>query len=55
LLVTLARLELTLDFLAVDGIAPLLAARAAVQYEIRGDLVPVAILAGGKKGEQITA
>ena len=55
LFIALAGLELAFDLLAVDGIAPLLAARTAVEHELGGDLVAVGILAGRQEAEQITA
>ena len=55
LLVALACLELAFDLFAVNGVAPLLAAGAAVEHEFWGDLIAVAVLAGGQEGEQITA
>jgi hypothetical protein len=55
LLVTLAGLELAFDLFAVEGIAPLLAPGAAVQYEIRGDLITIPVLAGRQEGEKIAA
>lgn len=51
LFVALKRLELAFDFLAVDRVGPLLAARAAVENQLRGDLVAVAFLTGGQKDE----
>ena len=55
LLVALARLELAFDLFAVDGVAPLLPARAAVEHEIRRDLVTVAVFTGGQEGKQVPA
>ena len=55
LLVALACLELAFDLFAVNGVAPLLAARAAVEHEIRGDLITIPVLTGGREGEQVTA
>ena len=51
LFVALAGLELALDLFAVDRIAPLLAAGAAVEHQIGGDLIAVAVLAGRQEGE----
>ena len=51
LFVALKRLELAFDFRAVDRVGPLLAARAAVENQLRGDLVAVAFLTGGQKDE----
>ena len=55
LFVALACLELAFDRFAVNGVAPLLAARAPVEHEFWGDLIAVAVLAGGQEGEQVTA
>ena len=43
LFVALAGLELAFNLFAVDGVVPLLAARAAVEHEFRGDLIAVAV------------
>ena len=51
LFVALKRLELAFDFRAVDRVGPLLAARAAVENQLRGDLVAGAFLTGGQKDE----
>ena len=55
LLIALACLELAFDFFAVEGIAPLLATRPAVENQIRGDLIAIPILAGRHEGEQVAA
>ena len=46
LFVALAGLELAFDLLAIEAVAPLLTASPAVEHWIRGDLIPVAVLAG---------
>ena len=55
LLIALAGLELAFDLLAIEAVAPLLAASPAVEHQIGSDLIAVAVLAGRQKVEQVTA
>ena len=45
LLIALAGLELAFDLLAIDAVAPLLAASPAAEHQIGSDLIAVAVIA----------
>ena len=54
LLIALTGLELAFDLLAIEAVDPLLTAGPAVEHQIRGDLIAVAVLACRQKVEQVT-
>ena len=55
LFVILTGLELAFDLLVIEAVAPLFAASPAVENQIGGDLITVAVLAGRQEAEQVTA
>jgi hypothetical protein len=46
---------LAFDLFAIDAVAPLLTAGPAVEHQIWGDLIALAVLAGRQEAEQVPA